>query len=55
MNGPGAFEVGGPKGDNRLSGKKLGMDVYGPRVPFGRGAWSSKDFFKAHRASEFSV
>jgi S-adenosylmethionine synthetase len=46
----GAFEVGGPEGDNGLSGKKLVMDAYGPRVSIGGGAWSGKDFFKADRA-----
>jgi S-adenosylmethionine synthetase len=50
VNGVGAFEVGGPEGDNGLSGKKLVMDAYGPRVPIGGGAWSGKDFFKADRA-----
>ena len=50
VNGAGAFEVGGPDGDNGLSGKKLVMDAYGPRVPIGGGAWSGKDFFKADRA-----
>lgn len=50
VNGAGAFEVGGPHGDNGLSGKKLVMDAYGPRVPIGGGAWSGKDFFKADRA-----
>lgn len=50
VNGAGAFEVGGPEGDNGLSGKKLVMDGYGPRVPIGGGAWSGKDFFKADRA-----
>jgi S-adenosylmethionine synthetase len=50
VNGSGAFEVGGPEGDNGLSGKKLVMDAYGPRVPIGGGAWSGKDFFKADRA-----
>ena len=50
MNGAGAFEVGGPEGDNGLSGKKLVVDAYGPRVPIGGGAWSGKDFFKADRA-----
>jgi S-adenosylmethionine synthetase len=50
VNGAGAFEVGGPQGDNGLSGKKLVMDAYGPRVPIGGGAWSGKDFFKADRA-----
>lgn len=50
VNGAGAFEVGGPEGDNGLSGKKLVMDAYGPRMPIGGGAWSGKDFFKADRA-----
>ena len=50
VNGAGDFEVGGPEGDNGLSGKKLVMDAYGPRIPIGGGAWSGKDFFKADRA-----
>ena len=50
INGAGAFEVGGPEGDNGLSGKKLVVDAYGPRIPIGGGAWSGKDFFKADRA-----
>ena len=50
VNGAGAFEVGGPEGVNGLSGKKLVVDAYGPRVPIGGGAWSGKDFFKADRA-----
>jgi S-adenosylmethionine synthetase len=50
VNGVGVFDVGGPEGDNGLSGKKLVMDAYGPRVPIGGGAWSGKDFFKADRA-----
>ena len=50
VNGAGAFEVGGPEGDNGLSGNKLVVDAYGSRVPIGGGAWSGKDFFKADRA-----
>jgi S-adenosylmethionine synthetase len=50
VNGAGNFEVGGPEGDNGLSGKKLVADDYGPRVPIGGGALSGKDFFKADRA-----
>jgi S-adenosylmethionine synthetase len=50
VNGAGDFELGGPEGDNGLSGKKLVVDAYGPRVPIGGGAWSGKDFFKADRA-----
>lgn len=50
VNGAGNFSVGGPEGDNGLSGKKLVVDCYGPRVPIGGGALSGKDFFKADRA-----
>jgi S-adenosylmethionine synthetase len=50
INGAGNFAVGGPDGDNGLSGKKLVVDAYGPRVPIGGGALSGKDFFKADRA-----
>ena len=50
VNGAGAFDRGGPEGDNGLSGKKLVIDAYGPRVPIGGGALSGKDFFKADRA-----
>lgn len=35
VNGAGAFEVGGPEGDNGLSGKKLVVDAYGPGIPIG--------------------
>ncbi len=50
VNGAGNFEIGGPEGDNGLSGKKLVVDAYGPRVPIGGGALSGKDLFKADRA-----
>lgn len=50
VNSAGNFEIGGPQGDNRLSGKKLVADAYGPRVPIGGGALSGKDFYKADRA-----
>ena len=50
VNSAGAFEIGGPEGDNGLSGKKLVVDAYGPRIPIGGGALSGKDFFKVDRA-----
>jgi S-adenosylmethionine synthetase len=50
INGFGLFETGGTEGDNGLSGKKLVVDAYGPRVPIGGGALSGKDFFKPDRA-----
>ncbi len=43
VNGAGAFEVGGPLGDNGLSGKKLVAQAYGPAVPIGGGAVFGKD------------
>ncbi len=49
VNGGGDFAVGGPWGDNGLSGKKLVMDAYGPTVPIGGGAWSGKDPHKIDR------
>jgi S-adenosylmethionine synthetase len=42
-NGAGAFEIGGPLGDNGLSGKKLVAQAYGSSVPIGGGAVAGKD------------
>lgn len=50
VNGGGDFDVGGPFGDNGLSGKKLVVDAYGPGVPIGGGAWSGKDPHKVDRS-----
>ena len=49
VNGGGDFDVGGPFGDNGLSGKKLVVDAYGPTIPIGGGAWSGKDPHKIDR------
>jgi S-adenosylmethionine synthetase len=43
INGAGAFEIGGPLGDNGLSGKKLVAQAYGTAVPIGGGAVHGKD------------
>jgi S-adenosylmethionine synthetase len=43
VNGAGAFEIGGPSGDNGLSGKKLVAQAYGSAVPIGGGATFGKD------------
>jgi S-adenosylmethionine synthetase len=43
LNGAGEFIIGGPEGDNGLSGKKLVIDHYGPSVPIGGGALAGKD------------
>lgn len=49
INGAGTFSVGGPHGDNGLSGKKLVVDFYGPSVPIGGGALCGKDPHKVDR------
>ncbi len=49
LNGAGAFAIGGPHGDNGLSGKKLVVDGSGPGVPIGGGAYFGKDPHKADR------
>ena len=59
-NGAGDFIDGGPYGDNGLSGKKLVIDFYGPRVPIGGGAIYGKDYHKvdfcgAFRARQFAL
>lgn len=60
LNGAGNFHVGGPDGDNGLSGKKLAIDFYGPEIPIGGGAICGKDPHKvdvcgAFRARELAV
>ncbi len=49
LNGAGDFSIGGPHGDNGLSGKKLVVDGAGPGVPIGGGAFYGKDPHKADR------
>ena len=49
LNGQGEFAIGGPEGDNGLSGKKLVIDHYGPGVPIGGGAFSGKDPHKVDK------
>jgi S-adenosylmethionine synthetase len=49
LNGAGEFAVGGPHGDNGLSGKKLVIDHYGPSVPIGGGALAGKDPHKVDK------
>ena len=53
LNGAGDFIVGGPEGDNGLSGKKLAVDFYGPEVPIGGGAICGKDPHKVDVAGAF--
>ncbi len=43
FNGAGSFAVGGPLGDNGLSGKKLVAEAWGSAVPIGGGTIHGKD------------
>jgi S-adenosylmethionine synthetase len=49
LNGAGEFAIGGPEGDNGLSGKKLVIDHFGPSVPIGGGALAGKDPHKVDK------
>ena len=49
LNGAREFAIGGPEGDNGLSGKKLVIDHYGPGVPIGGGALPGKDPHKVDK------
>ena len=53
LNGMGDFIIGGPEGDNGLSGKKLAVDFYGPEIPIGGGAICGKDPHKVDVAGAF--
>ena len=43
INHTGTFEIGGPKGDCGLTGRKIIVDTYGGWIPHGGGAFSGKD------------
>src|SRR2546426_257155 len=43
VNPTGSFEIGGPKGDCGLTGRKIIVDTYGGSAPHGGGAFSGKD------------
>src|SRR5262245_7529749 len=43
VNPTGRFEVGGPKADTGLTGRKIIVDSYGGMAPHGGGAFSGKD------------
>jgi S-adenosylmethionine synthetase len=43
VNPTGRFEIGGPKADTGLTGRKIIVDSYGGMAPHGGGAFSGKD------------
>ena len=52
-NPSGDWDIGGFKADTGLTGRKLIVDNYGPRVPIGGGAFSGKDFSKVDRSAAY--
>jgi S-adenosylmethionine synthetase len=55
VNPTGAFEVGGPKGDCGLTGRKIIVDTYGGSAPHGGGAFSGKDPSKVDRSAAYAA
>ena len=53
INPAGDWEVGGFEADAGLTGRKLVVDNYGPRIPIGGGAFSGKDPSKVDRSAAY--
>jgi S-adenosylmethionine synthetase len=53
INPTGRFEVGGPKGDCGLTGRKIIVDTYGGRGRHGGGSFSGKDPTKVDRTASY--
>lgn len=53
INPAGDWAVGGFDADAGLTGRKLAVDNYGPRVPLGGGAYSGKDGTKVDRSGAY--
>lgn len=51
INPAGDWNVGGFDADTGLTGRKIVVDAYGPRVPVGGGAFSGKDATKVDRSA----
>ena len=52
-NPAGDWSLGGFDADAGLTGRKLAVDNYGPRVPIGGGAFSGKDATKVDRSAAY--
>ena len=52
-NPSGDWDQGGFEADTGLTGRKLAVDNYGPRVPIGGGAFSGKDATKVDRSAAY--
>ena len=55
VNPTGTFEIGGPKGDCGLTGRKIIVDTYGGSAPHGGGAFSGKDPSKVDRSAAYAA
>ncbi len=53
INPTGRFEIGGPKGDSGLTGRKIIVDTYGGTCAHGGGAFSGKDPTKVDRSGAY--
>ncbi len=55
INPTGRFEVGGPRGDTGLTGRKIVMDTYGGVGSHGGGCFSGKDPTKVDRSASYAA
>lgn len=55
VNPSGDWQVGGFDADAGLTGRKLAIDNYGPRIPVGGGAFSGKDPSKVDRSAAYAA
>jgi len=53
VNPAGDWSIGGFTADAGLTGRKLAVDNYGPRIPIGGGAFSGKDATKVDRSAAY--
>jgi len=53
VNPAGDWNIGGFTADAGLTGRKLAVDNYGPRIPIGGGAFSGKDATKVDRSAAY--
>lgn len=55
VNPCGDWQIGGFDADAGLTGRKLAVDNYGPRIPVGGGAFSGKDPSKVDRSAAYAA
>ncbi len=55
VNPAGDWQVGGFDADTGLTGRKLVVDNYGPRIPIGGGCFSGKDPSKVDRSAAYAA